>query len=430
MMADMPLAPDAQQQEPVNILLVDDRPENLLALEAVLEDLGQNLVRATSGKEALKCVLRQEFAVILLDVQMPEMDGFETAELIRQRGRSGTTPIIFLTAYDRAHAPIARGYALGAVDYLFKPIVPEILRAKVVVFIELYKKTAQVQRLLGEDLRQRTVELEAANRQLEQDIAERKRTEARLQRLTLELERSNRELLDFATAASHDLQEPLRKIQTFGDRLQATAGGTLGAESRQYLARMQDAAARMRVLIDDLLAHSRVTTKARPFVTVDLREVAAGVLSDCELAIEQAGARVELGALPAIEADRSQMHQLLQNLVCNALKFHRRDLAPVINVYAELLPGRPHATDTGERCRIVVADNGIGFDEKYAERIFAIFERLHSSGEYQGTGIGLAICRKIVERHGGTITAHSKPGQGASFVVTLPVKQAKEATSV
>lgn len=231
----------------------------------------------------------------------------------------------------------------------------------------------------------------------------------------LRLEQSNRELESFAYVASHDLQEPLRKIQTFGDRLKATASEALNPESRDYLERMQSAATRMRRLIDDLLAFSRVGSKTQPFVPVNLADVARGVVEDLETSIQQAGATVTLGPLPALEADPTQMRQLLQNLVSNALKFRREGVPPAISVRV--------ANPGAWPCELLVEDNGIGFDEKYLDRIFTVFQRLHGRGQYEGTGIGLAICRKIAERHGGSITARSVPGQGATFIVTLPPRQ-------
>jgi PAS domain S-box-containing protein len=266
---------------------------------------------------------------------------------------------------------------------------------------------------------ERTAELAEANEDLEQQIAERRQAEERLKKFAAELERSNRELEDFASVASHDLQEPLRKVQAFGDRLKDTCGEELGTGGREYLERMQGAAGRMQILIEDLLAFSRVTTRARAFVLVDLSQIVQEVVSDLEAHVEQTGGCVEVGELPAIEADLTQMRQLLQNLIGNALKFHGEGEAPVIKVQSR-------ESEDVRHCQITIEDNGIGFDDKYLDRIFTVFRRLHGRGEYEGTGIGLAICRKIAERHSGSITATSTPGRGSTFIITLPFKQSKE----
>ena len=259
------------------------------------------------------------------------------------------------------------------------------------------------------------------------DITERKRAEENLRALATRLEQSNRELQSFASVAAHDLQEPLRKILMFGDRLQAKCHQALTDQGRDYMDRMLNAAARMQTLIDNLLAFSRVTIQPQPFVPVDLNAVAREVLSDLEGRIVQEGGRVKIGKLPTIEADRTQMRQLLQNLISNALKFHRKEEAPVVRIRAQSPGGgarrRAGHSPGNELCQIIVEDNGIGFDQKYADRIFGIFQRLHGRQEFQGTGIGLALCRRIAERHGGSITAQSKPGQGTTFTVRLPIKQ-------
>jgi two-component system sensor kinase FixL len=260
------------------------------------------------------------------------------------------------------------------------------------------------------------------------DISRRKKAEQEQQRYAAELERSNRELEQFAYAASHDLQEPLRKICTFGDRLQMKCAGRLDEEENDCLERMQSAAARMQTLIDGLLSLSRVTTQAQGFVPVDLQTIAGEVVTDLESQIERVGGRVELGRLPTIQADPLQMRQLLQNLIGNALKFHRVDEPPVVKVQGRFVHGRKDrkigATAADERCIITVEDNGIGFEEKYDNRIFGVFQRLHPRDVFEGTGIGLALCRKIVERHGGEITARSVPGEGSTFEILLPVVHA------
>lgn len=247
------------------------------------------------------------------------------------------------------------------------------------------------------------------------DATERRRHEQSLERTALELARSNRELEEFARVASHDLQEPLRKIRAFGDRLGQTAGDTLDEKGHDYVARMRNAADRMSELIEDLLSYSRVTSRAADMTTVDLSRIAHQVVEDLEGRLQETAGTVVLEPLPSIDADPTQMRQLLQNLIGNALKYHR-DGVP------------PHVVVTGGATRqegwveVRVEDNGIGFDPRYSGRIFELFQRLHAHGRFGGTGMGLAICRKIVERHGGRIWTSSTPGEGSTFVVELPQK--------
>ncbi|MGI9417014.1 MAG: sensor histidine kinase [Geminicoccaceae bacterium] len=241
------------------------------------------------------------------------------------------------------------------------------------------------------------------------------------------LARSNRELEAFASIASHDLQEPLRKVEAFGDRLRRKYEAELGDDGKMYLNRMQSSVIRMRALINDLLDYSRVTTKGKPFESVDLTEILKDVVSDLEVRIEEVRGEVEFAQLPEIDADATQLRQLFQNLIANALKFHRDDERPRVVIRAEIVDlGR----NVSQRCcRIEVADNGIGFDMKYADRIFGIFQRLHSRAEFEGTGIGLATCRKIVERHQGDIGVESASGKGTSFKIELPLRQPRTETS-
>jgi signal transduction histidine kinase len=370
----------------IDILLVDDRPYGLMAMEAVLDNPEYNLVKAGSGQEAVASLYGHDFAVILLDVQMPVMDGFETARLIRQYAPSSETPIIFITAINKDSHQISRGYESGAIDYLFKPIDPDILRSKVKIFAELYR-SRQMLKKMNEEL------------------------EARVRERTAELIRTNKELEQFVYIASHDLQEPLRKIVIFGDRLKEDYSQGLGETGRDYLERMRKASLRMKNVIEDLLMFSKIGAEVS-FDKVDLHEVIDEIRSDLEIKITQSGARIEIaGGLPQLTGNKSQIHHLFQNLIANAIKFGKKDVPPVIKIECDQAPN----------CVSVrISDNGIGFDEKYLDHIFKMFQRLHSQHEYEGSGIGLSICQKIVQQHGGQITARSTLGEGATFVVTLP----------
>lgn len=261
-------------------------------------------------------------------------------------------------------------------------------------------------------------ELAQIQKTLQQNINKLEQTQSLMQEYAEELERSNRELQDFAYVASHDLQAPLRKVQAFGDRLVANYSDVLDEKGLDYVMRMQVASSRMRTLIEDLLLFSRVTTQASPFVMVDLNNVLANVVLDLDTKIEEVNGRVSIEPLPTVEADSTQMRQLFQNLISNALKFHRDAEPPEIIIATENM--------MDNMVTISVADNGVGFEAQYAERIFKVFERLYGRDEYEGTGIGLAICRRIVERHDGRITVESEPGQGTTFFITLPLKQTEK----
>ncbi|MEM1318512.1 MAG: PAS-domain containing protein, partial [Pseudomonadota bacterium] len=258
------------------------------------------------------------------------------------------------------------------------------------------------------------------------DITQQLKASAALERSNRLLERSNAELQNFAYIASHDLQEPLRKIEAFGDRLLKKHGDQLPEGGQHYLDRINDAAGRMRQLINDLLSFSRVSSKERKLEAVDLTQIAQGVVSDLQVRIEETGARIEIADLPTIEGDPTQMRQLMQNLISNALKFVREDVTPTISLSASQNTGTDDNSLPLRTCQLVFSDNGIGFENRFAEQIFTIFQRLHGRSEYAGTGIGLSTCRKIVERHNGTISAQGVPGEGATFTVTLPLTQPNE----
>lgn len=253
------------------------------------------------------------------------------------------------------------------------------------------------------------------------DITDLKRAEDELRAYALRLEDSNRDLREFAYVASHDLKEPLRKIMTFGERLGSVCGESLGQQGQTYLERMQGATSRMNTLIDDLLQYAQVATRARPFARVDLQELVGDVLDDLEIRAQETGAVIEIEPLPEIDGDAVQLRQVFQNLICNALKFHRPGQTPHVSIWAQL--HTEHALGPGQWLEVFVEDDGIGFEQKHAESIFAPFQRLHSRKTYEGSGIGLAICRKIIERHGGRINVCATPGDGATFFMLLPVHQ-------
>jgi signal transduction histidine kinase len=265
---------------------------------------------------------------------------------------------------------------------------------------------------------------------LEQREHERDQAEAAMLEYAAELERSNRDLQDFANITAHDLQEPLRKIQIYSDMLQTKYDDQLDERGQSYLGLMHEAARRMQDRIDEMLAYSRVSTKPQAYDQIDLNEVVERVIFGLEHKVEDTGAEIDVGELPVIEADSTQMDQLFQNLIGNALKFHKANQPPVVKIESrnniDADEGTPSAQHDGQFCQVSVADNGIGFDEKYLDRIFMPFQRLHGRKEYDGSGMGLTICRRIVERHGGDITATSTPGKGSTFVVTLPIQQPKE----
>lgn len=514
----MAAAPAALAKPKMKILLVDDTPENLLSLEAALESLGEELVMARSGKEALRHVLKEEFAVILLDVRMPEMDGFETAELIRSRPRSRQVPILFLTGY-RNEEQLFRGYDLGAVDFLFKPIVPEVLRSKVAVFTELYRGNqklkeqaealqrqatilqkaeqkfrslleaapdamvmcredgeivmvnSQTEALFGrrrENLISRNmkslvpdwsfqtrgetpakgldlqavregggafpVEISSSPLQTEEglvitttirDITARKKAEDQIRQLNARLEervlerteallRSNEELQQFAYVASHDLQEPLRTVSIYTQLLAKRYLDQLQGEGRQFMDFIIGGATRMERLIHDLLDLSRVDARGKDFFTrTSCEDALQDAIRNIKPLIEESQTVItQTGQLPWISGDPVQLAQLFQNLLVNAIRY-RSEAAPRIVIATH---------DRGSEWLIAVTDNGIGIEPQYAEKVFGIFKCIHPQ-QNSGSGMGLAICRKIVSRHDGRIWVESDLGKGATFYIILPKRQ-------
>lgn len=411
----------------IKLLVVDDREDNLLSIETILEKDGYIIRKANSGRAALKVLLNeQDFTLILMDVQMPDMNGFETAELIYQREKLKHIPIIFITAHNHDEQYMFEGYKMGGVDFIYKPINPDLLRFKVSVFAELYRKT---HRLMIQER-----ELKAANNNLENEIEERRISEEKVKLLNhqlvqnnLELQAINEELDRFAYVASHDLQEPLRKFLIFSDVVATKLKAKADEDVMNGLLKISKASERMQRLINDLLKFSRHATTTEDFVETNLNDILNEVLADVELDIQSKSAKVEWKDLPVIWGIPSQLRQLFQNLVSNSLKFCHPDTEPLIQIYHDTVYGA-QVPGVGERFyknlyhRIHIKDNGIGFETKYAEEIFVVFKRLHSYHEFEGTGIGLSICKKIVDRHHGFISATSRPNEGALFTVTLPAK--------
>jgi len=517
------------EEKRIKILLVDDTPENLVSLEAALSGLGEELVMARSGKEALRYLLEDDFAAILLDVRMPEMDGFETAELIRSRPRSRQIPILFLTGY-RNEEHLFRGYDLGAVDFLFKPIVPEVLRSKVAVFVELSRSNAKLQehadtlrrhadvlrkaeqrfrslleaapdamvmcredgeivmvnsqtevlfncsrdKLIAKNIRtlvpswgyrfhpawsddfgaprlppvQRGIELDAYPEGREpfqaefsfsplqtedgvvvtcsiRDITERKKTEERIRELNTNLEqrvlertealmRSNEELQQFAYIASHDLQEPLRTVSIYAQLLAKRYRKHLDADADQFIKFIVEGSDRMERLIHDLLDFSRVDARGTDYFThMSCEGALDDALGNIHSLFEESGATLTREPLPSVTGDPVQLTRLFQNLLVNSIKY-RSEEPPRIHVTAQNRAGE---------WLFSVSDNGIGIDPQYSEKIFGIFRALQSRDRNSGTGMGLAICRKIVTRHEGRIWVESALGKGATFYFTLPAQQ-------
>lgn len=395
----------------VKILVVDDREDNLFSIEAILEKDNYQIVKANSGRAALKILLKEhDFSLILMDVQMPDLNGLETATMIYERDKLKNIPIIFITAHDYDEDYMFKGYKMGGVDYISKPINPELLRVKVAVFVELYRKTQQ--------LLQQEKKLLTTNRSLQKEIDERIASEEKVRMLNEQLVKNNahlksvnEELDRFAYMASHDLQEPLRKIMVFCDKIQVE--NFTDKEAEKYFSKITSSAKRMQSLINDLLSFSRQSLSTSDFKHTDLNLLIKDVLADLEIEIERTGATIEYEKLPAIYAAPVLMRQLFFNLIGNAIKFHKPGVSPHVKIFTE-------SSNPGSQ-KIIVEDNGIGFDQKYVDDIFLVFKRLHSHHEFEGTGVGLSICKKIVEKHNGSITAYSAPGEGSRFVINLPV---------
>jgi signal transduction histidine kinase len=407
------------------ILIVDDKKENIIPLRKILELHGIESDAAESGEEALLKTLKNEYSLIIMDVQMPGMDGFEVAETLSGSKRTKDIPVLFLSAISKEKKYISRGYASGAVDYITKPVDPDLLMLKVKTFLKLYqqqKELKDTRDLLSNEIEIRKTaqhELMQANENLESKVAERTRE---LISKNKELEFSNHELQQFAWVASHDLKEPLRKIEIFIRIIQEKylIDDTV---ANDYINRTIRSAERMRKLITDLLEYSRLSADV-VFEKADLNEILGEVLADFDYTIEQKKAIIESDKMPTINGIPGQLRQVFQNILSNSLKFAKTDVPPVITIESQRIVTKNFkspADSDGKFCRITVTDNGIGFDENYLDKIFRIFQSLNDRNTYEGTGIGLAIVKKIIEKHNGLITAESQPDKGSRFIIILPI---------
>jgi len=369
----------------VSILLVDDDPTKRFALKTILTPLGEDVVEASSGADALRQLLRREFAVVLLDVRMPIMDGYETAQLIRQRPRSELTPIIFVTALDKTETNMGRGYELGAVDFVFAPVVPAILRAKAGVFVELYRAQQELRRYRN---------------RLEQLVEDR----------TTALTAINRELEAFSYSVSHDLRAPLLAFDGLSQALLDDYGGSLDARATDYLQRMRRASQRMGSVFDGLQSLFRVTSGEIHRERVDVSATAAEIVEEMQLSNPDRQVTVAIAPDLSVSGDSRLVRILLGNMVSNAWKFTSTELDARIEIGGESVDGEN---------RLFVRDNGVGFDMIQAHKLFGAFQRLHSQSEFPGMGIGLATVRRIVNRHGGRCWAEGAVGEGATFYFVL-----------
>jgi light-regulated signal transduction histidine kinase (bacteriophytochrome) len=400
------------------ILIVDDLRANILVLKKILELHNLAVDTAESGEEALKKILKNDYFLVILDVQMPGMDGFEVAEILAGSNRTKDIPVIFLSAINKEKKYIFRGYETGAVDYITKPVDPDLLILKVKTFLKLYEQKNELK--TTKDLLSKEIEIrKEAQENLECKVME--RTEELLAK-NAELELKNHELQQFSWVVSHDLKEPLRKIALF-TRIIKDKFIVNEEKALDYAERTIRSSERMSNLITDLLDYSRLSSDTDS-VTSDLNDVLQEVISDFDYLITEKKAEITIGIMPVIKGVPSQLRQVFQNLIGNSMKFTRSDVVPQIEITSEIIATKEYDSEplpTGKYCRIIVKDNGIGFEEVYIDKIFKIFQSLHSSNQFEGTGIGLAIVKKIIEKHNGIITAKSSLGNGASFIIILPL---------
>ena len=375
----------AKTQSTVSILVVDDDSTKRFALKTILAPLGEQVVEASSGADGLRQLLRQEFALVLLDVRMPLMDGFETAQLIRQRPRSEVTPIIFVTALDQAETDMGKGYDLGAVDFVFAPVVPAILRAKVAVFVELYRAQQELRRY-------------------------RSRLETLVEERTTALTAINRELEAFSYSVSHDLRAPLLAFDGLSKALLEDYGDRLDQRATDYLTRMRGTSQRMTSVFDGLQTLFRLTGGEVHREQLDISELAREIVQEIKADNPGRDVKVEIAQGVTASGDKRLVRIMLRNLLSNAWKFTSTKPSARVDIGTEMVDGET---------RIFVRDDGVGFDTIYAHRLFGAFQKLHIQSEFPGAGIGLAMARRIVNRHGGRIWADGAVGEGATFYFVI-----------
>ena len=407
------------------ILIVDDKQENLFSLKALLQLNDYKVDTANSGENALKRILKNDYALIILDVQMPGMDGFEVAESIRGYSKSKDIPILFLSAVNTDKRFITKGYSAGAVDYVTKPFDSDLLLLKVKTFYRLYEQSRELSKMQTE-LKQEIQTRKLAQQELEEiNLLLEAKVEARttdLVETNVKLESRNSELQQYAFLASHDLQEPLRKILTYIRLIEDRYISDI-PESKKYFEKVINSAERMRILIDDLLNYSQLSNESS-FILTDLNSIVDETINDLEIAIKDKSAKIQIDNLPNVEIIPAQMRQVFQNLLSNSLKFSKEKEQCKILISSRYIKSKAffeETVDSGDFVEIEFEDNGIGFNEIYLEKIFTIFQRLHGKEEFAGTGIGLAIVKKIVEKHHGLITATSNEGVGTKFKIVLPI---------
>ena len=383
------------------LLAVDDESKNLHVLRRILDDTSVEIVEALSGQEALRALLHHDFFLILMDVQMPRMNGFETAKLIFENPKTSHIPIIFLTALSKERSFISQGYRSGAVDYIYKPADPEVLCSKVKIFQTIWEQR---------------IELQQKNSQLNHLNAE-------LEKTTKALERSNGDLQDFASVASHDMRAPLRHISTFSQAILDDEDSQLSQFSQATMGSMISSSTRLANMLENLLVYARSGNSELHYCSVDLNDIVRESMIDLQESIDDSKAIINTGNLLTIEAEPLQLYQVIQNLISNAIKFQAQGNIPEIIIHSRILPP---GDDGIECCQIDFSDNGIGFEQSKLDTIFTPFRRLVGRSEYEGSGIGLSTAMKIIERHQGTITATSKVGEGSTFSIVLPVKKPQQ----